>query len=211
MLISYYIMVSSKMAAKMATVTLQLAHLLNYLFQISREGVYHWVFWRHIYLYQFVVFNCDLQLYRVALEVQWTYPERFSNVILRLGGMHSPMSFIGSIGTLMADTGLSDIVSSVFGGVSKMLTGKRFSQNVRALRMVAEEARCGIIQDKPLHCSGDLMQVLETEASKSQITKLWVVVLIKPVLLTMMFVQAERKGDWQPTSKCYHTSLLRGM
>ena len=48
----------------------------------------------------------------------------------------------------MADTGLSDIMSSVFGGVSKMLTGKKFPQNVRALRMVAEEALRGIIQDK---------------------------------------------------------------
>ena len=75
---------------------------------------------------QFVVFTCDLQLYGVALEVQWTYPERFSNVILRLGGMHSLLSFVGSIGTLTADTGLSDIMSSVFGGVSKMLTGKKF-------------------------------------------------------------------------------------
>ena len=61
--------------------------------------------------------------------------------------------------------------------------------------MVAEEALRGIIQDKPLHCSGDLMQILETEASKSQTTKLWVDVLIKPVLLTM-FVRAEREGDW---------------
>ena len=62
--------------------------------------------------------------------------------------------------------------------------------------MVAEEAFRGIIQDKPLHCSGDLMQIIETEASKSQTTKLWVDVLIKPVLLTMMFVRAEREGDW---------------
>ena len=62
--------------------------------------------------------------------------------------------------------------------------------------MVAEEAFRRIIQDKPLHCSGDLMQILETETSKSQTTKLWVDVLIKPVLLTMMFVRAEREGDW---------------
>ena len=106
------------------------------------------------------------------------------------------MRFIESIGTLMADTGLSDIMSSVFGDVSKMLTGKRFPQNVRALRMVAEEALRGIIQEKPQHCSGDLVQILETEASKSQTTKLWVDVLIKPVLLTMMFIRAEREGDW---------------
>ena len=55
MLISYYIMVISKMAAKMAAVTLKLAYLLNYLLQISREGIYHWVFWRHISLYQIKV------------------------------------------------------------------------------------------------------------------------------------------------------------
>ena len=97
----------------------------------------------------------------------------------------------------MADTGLSDKMSSVFGGVSKMLTGKKFPQNVRALRMVAEEALRGIIQDKPLYCSGDLMQIFETEATKSQTTKLSVDVLIKPDLLTMMFVRAEREDDWQ--------------
>ena len=32
------------MAAKMAAVTLKLAYLLNYLLQITRGGVYHWVF-----------------------------------------------------------------------------------------------------------------------------------------------------------------------
>ena len=48
-------MVISKMAAKIAAVTQKLAYLLKYLLQISREGVYHWLFWRHIYLYQIKV------------------------------------------------------------------------------------------------------------------------------------------------------------
>ena len=61
--------------------------------------------------------------------------------------------------------------------------------------MIAEEALCGIVQDKPLHCSDDLMPSLETEASKSQTTKLWVDVLIKLVLLTMMLVRSERGDD----------------
>ena len=42
-------MVISKMAAKMAAVTLKLAYHLNYLLQINGESVYHWVFWRYIY------------------------------------------------------------------------------------------------------------------------------------------------------------------
>jgi hypothetical protein len=53
-----------------------------------------------------------------------SYPDQYSDVILRLGGMHSLMSFIGSIGTPMDNSGLSNILSEVFGGVQKMLTGK---------------------------------------------------------------------------------------
>jgi len=34
----------------------------------------------------FVVFTCDLQLYKVAQEVKWAYPVQFENVVLRLGG-----------------------------------------------------------------------------------------------------------------------------
>ena len=56
----------------------------------------------------------------------------FLNVILRLGGMHMLMSFMGSIGSLMADSGLTEIMQAAFTGVQKMLTGKKISQNVRA-------------------------------------------------------------------------------
>ena len=67
----------------------------------------------------FVVFTCDLQLYRVALHVIWAYPDRFQNIVLRLGGMHALMSFVGSVGALMAETGLGDILNAAFGGVAK--------------------------------------------------------------------------------------------
>ena len=82
---------------------------------------------------KFVVYTCDLQLYKVALQVQWTYPHKFSNFVFRLGGMHSLMSFIGSIGTLMVDTGLSDIMCSAFGGVAKMLNGKKVPTKHKSL------------------------------------------------------------------------------
>lgn len=44
-----------------------------------------------------------------------------------------------ALGTLMTDTGMSEVLGEVFGGVQKMLSGKKFPQNVRALRMLAEE------------------------------------------------------------------------
>jgi len=37
----------------------------------------------------FLVLTCDQQLYPEALEITWTYPERFPDVVLRLGGMHA--------------------------------------------------------------------------------------------------------------------------
>ena len=65
----------------------------------------------------------------------WWYPSEFQHLIPRLGGMHMLMSFVGSIGTLMTNTGLQEIMQSAFGGVAHMLRGKKYPQNVRALRI----------------------------------------------------------------------------
>lgn len=86
----------------------------------------------------YTIFTNDQQLYRIAVNISWVYSELLLNFIPRLGGMHTLMSFIGAIGTLMADTGLGPIMNVAFGGVSKMLTGKKYRQNIRALRMVVE-------------------------------------------------------------------------
>ena len=75
----------------------------------------------------YIVFTADLQLYRVAVNILWAYPEQFDNVVLRLGGMHAEMSFIGSIGSLMAESGLYELLDSTFAGVQKMMIGKKVS------------------------------------------------------------------------------------
>ena len=142
----------------------------------------------------FTLFTNDQQLYRVAVHVLWVYPEKFPNFIPRLGGMHTLMSFIGAVGTLMCNSGLEEILQSAFGGVPKMLSGKRFPQNVRALRMVVEE----LLRETLSNDEGqdDPMERLDTQAALSTTTKLWVDNLIKPVLIMMIFVWAEREGDW---------------
>ena len=52
------------------------------------------------------IFTSDQQLYIVAVEMKWAHPDDFSDVILRLGGMHMLMSFVGAVGTLMQGSGL---------------------------------------------------------------------------------------------------------
>ena len=141
------------------------------------------------------LFTTDLQLYRVALNVQWIYPQLFGDdFINRLGGMHFLMSFVGAIGSLMSNSGLEDIMKAAFGGVAKMLTGKKFPQNTRALRLVVEE----ILRDtlNSVNSYQDLLDELFTKAEASRTSKHWVNNLILPVFLIMIFVRAEREGDW---------------
>ena len=40
-----------------------------------------------------------------------------SQIDLRLGGMHTLMSFVGAVGSLMSDSGLESIMESAFAGV----------------------------------------------------------------------------------------------
>ena len=87
----------------------------------------------------YTIFTCNQQLYKVLVDIKWVYPDKFKNFIPRLGGMHFLMSFIGCCGTLMANSGLDDLLKSAFGSVEKMLSGKNFPQNFRALRMIIEE------------------------------------------------------------------------
>ena len=139
------------------------------------------------------IFTNDQQLYRVAVNVKWVYPERFTQFKPRLGGMHTLMSFIGCVGNLMAESGLEDVMKSAFGGVAHMLGGKKFPQNFRALRLVTEEVLRSSVAKAESH--EDLMDTLETKATKSMTTQLWVQNLVKPVFIIMAFVRAEREGD----------------
>ena len=140
------------------------------------------------------VFKNDQQLYRVAVNITWVYPERFSQLIPRLGGMHNLMSFVGCVGKLMADSGLEEVMKAAFGGVAHMLVGEKFPQNVRALRLVTEEDLRPTIGQ--LNTPDELMNCLEEKATQNSTAKLWFENLVKPVFIMMIFVRAEREGDW---------------
>ena len=145
---------------------------------------------------EYVIFTADQQLYRVALHVQWEQPEIFQNVYLRLGGMHFLMSYIGCIGNLMAETGMEDILSVPFGGVLKMLSGKKFPENVRALRMLVEELLRPVFSNHSLESMDALRDVLNDIRQKSRTACLWIDCLIKPVMILLTFIRAERESDW---------------
>ena len=117
----------------------------------------------------YVVFTADLQLYRVAVDNLWAYPEQFDNVVLHLGGMHALMSSIGSIGSLMVKSGLYELLDSTFAGVQKMMTGKKFPQNMRAFRIVAEE-----LFRWHSKCVQGFKSLLSDISSRRQTSHLWI-------------------------------------
>jgi len=55
-----------------------------------------------------------------------------------LGGMHCLMSFVGAVGSLMAGSSLEVILKSTYVVVSKLLSGRKFPENVRVLRLLVE-------------------------------------------------------------------------
>ena len=81
------------------------------------------------------IFSSDQQLYRITMDIIWNDPSRWTYFYPRIGGMHWLMSVAGSVGKLMKNSGLDMLTKTAFAGVEKMLIGKKFLINVRALRI----------------------------------------------------------------------------
>ena len=82
----------------------------------------------------------DQHLYWKALTIIQSQPDGsdLKGMVLRLGGFHMQMSFLGSIGHLMAGSGLQERIEVVFTGnaVRHVLTGKAICRAVRGHMLV---------------------------------------------------------------------------
>ena len=94
----------------------------------------------------------------------------------------------------MANSGLEEILKAGFSGMEKMLTGKKFPMNLRALRMVVEELLRDALHG--MENASDLETFLAKASRVSSTSKLWVDNLINPILICLRFVRAEREGNW---------------
>ena len=68
-------------------------------------------------------------------------------MVQHFGGMHLLMSFIGCVGSLMAESGLVDMLSCAFGGVDDMFTGNKCSWHFRALRLLVDRVIQNTVQE----------------------------------------------------------------
>ena len=100
------------------------------------------------------ILTFDQHLYWKALTIIQSQPDgsHLKGMVLRLGGFHMQMSFLGSIGHLMAGSGLQERIEVVFTGnaLRHMLTGKAISRAVRG-HMLVDVALKTILVAKAYH------------------------------------------------------------
>ena len=98
----------------------------------------------------------------------------------------------------MVDSGLKEILSTTFGSIDRMLQGKKYPQNVRALRFLTEELIRPLFENDNQHLTimDDLEKIIDELADQSRTTKMWVNNINKPTFLMMMFCRASHEGDW---------------
>ena len=68
----------------------------------------------------------------------------------------------------MAGTGIQEILSTASGGLLKMLTGKKYPQNVRAFRILVAELLRPIFAKHHLECMDDLQEALDAIVAQSR-------------------------------------------
>ena len=86
------------------------------------------------------ILTFDQPLWWKALAIIVTEPvgSNLRDIVLRLGGFHTEMSFLGCIGHLMAASGLQELLELIYASnaVVHMLTGKAIARAVRAHLLV---------------------------------------------------------------------------
>ena len=112
------------------------------------------------------------------------------------------MAFIHAVCNILS-LPLKSIHSATFGSVEKMMSGKKYPQNFRALRMITEEILRKHLQHNPeIKCTDDLFNNLNDLAEKSKTTKLWTEILIKGVFIMTAFVRGAHEQDIPSSASC---------
>ena len=154
---------------------------------------------------QYIHLSVDLQLYQTACLVQWNDLQRWTNLILHTGMMHTLMSFLGCIGTLMKASGMDVLISAAFGGITGIFNGKAWTKALRADRLIIAVLLESFFSNSAKTYQ-ELSEYLET-AREHPTGRLWVDCLIKPTLLALMFVRGERNGDFLLQQHCLKAML----
>ena len=90
----------------------------------------------------YTIVTFDLAVARKAYSLVWQFPDKFSNVIVRMGVFHTICSIFGTLGKLLRGSGFSEIVIEAnicaSGSLEKVLSGKHYNRALRVHKIVME-------------------------------------------------------------------------
>ena len=91
---------------------------------------------------KYTVISQDLAVYEISYGLRKSQPEKFSNLVLLLGGFHKLMNYLKAVGSLMDGAGLKEVIVAAEilreGTANKVLSGKNMYQALHAHFQVYE-------------------------------------------------------------------------
>lgn len=102
-----------------------------------------------------VTFDQPLFIKAVEMVLSAAPGSPLSSVVVRLGGFHMIMSYLGAVGHIMAGSGLEDVWHTVYAkaSVTHMMSGRAYSRALRA-HFLTQEALLTLLLDKfPSNCA----------------------------------------------------------
>jgi len=124
-----------------------------------------------------LIFTADQQLYKVTIDILFHEPLYFKSVIPVLRGMHMLMNFIHATAIIIAGSGMKEVLAGTFGSVDKMLNGKKYPQNFRALRMLVEELLRDAVQEPEVISFTRLIEVFEARPAAAGLRRYGLITL----------------------------------
>lgn len=179
----------------------------------------------------FVTF--DQPLYIKAQEITSNNID-FKNVVVRLGGFHLLMSFMGAVGVIMSGSGLKELFTLIYAenSVEKIMSGHAYARALRAhslahlalakliMKTISFSEEQKVTMESMLE-NLDLADVAENSVIEALVTKfseakqeiknrgptseLWIN-YFHMITLVKQFIDAERAGNWN-----LHLNTIRQM
>ena len=85
---------------------------------------------------EFTIITCDQAIYEIVLGLQKKKPQKYAEVVIRMGVFHIAQNFLGAIGHLMQATGIEDIMVEANGTANKIISGKHYCAMLWARSLV---------------------------------------------------------------------------
>ncbi|KAK3924270.1 1-deoxy-D-xylulose 5-phosphate reductoisomerase, partial [Frankliniella fusca] len=180
------------------------------------------------YKHKTCVVTFDLPLFLKAMDIVNGCGGKLPFVVVRLGGFHLLMSFMGAVGMLVGGSGLADLWKEVYvkNRVDAMTGGHAYKRALRA-HFLTQAALASLVLEKmqaseqissvniekvrELYSKLDgtgrsFRQALKTECENNRTGGPWQQYFDQVEIMTK-FVRAERTGDWRQHLHCVGLKL----